>query len=216
MLRILALCAALATSLLAQNQVLGRVVGVSDGDTITVLDAANQQHKVRLEGIDAPERGQAYGAKATEALKGALGDGRVVVTVTEKDRYGRSVGRVQAGQVDVNAWMIEKGWAWHYKAYSKEAKLAELEAKARATKAGLWADPNPPQAPWDYRAAIRNKEQPGPAGDKPAAAAAAADSWWLNTHSNVRHNRSCRYFGQTSKGRPCRKDEGKACGICGG
>lgn len=215
MLRILTLCAALTASLLAQNQVLGRVVGVSDGDTITVLDAANQQHKVRLEGIDAPEKGQAYGAKATEALKGALGDGRVVVTVTDKDRYGRSIGRVQAGQVDVNAWMIEKGWAWHYKAYSKEAKLAELEAKARAAKAGLWADPNPPQAPWDYRAAIRNKEQPNPAGDKPAAAV-AADAWWLNTNSNVRHNRSCRYFGQTSKGRPCKKDEGKACGMCGG
>jgi endonuclease YncB( thermonuclease family) len=191
------------------GSVTGRVVKVYDGDTITVLDSNYTQHKIRLDGIDAPERGQDYGAKATQALKAVLGSGQVVVEVTTKDKYGRSIGQVMAEQTNVNAWMVEKGWAWHYKHYSSDRWLAELELMARAAKVGLWADPRPPMAPWDYRAAQRGKNRPE------QAAWVADGQFWLNTSSGVRHNQSCRNYGTTSKGRACTKDEGKACGICG-
>ncbi len=191
------------------TRITGKVVKVADADTITVLDASKTQHKIRFEGIDAPERGQAYGSKATEALKAALGDGNVTVSVKETDRYGRLVGTVYVGEVSINHWLVANGWAWHYKAYSKDEKLAELEKAAREAKAGLWADSSPPMAPWDYRAAGRQREAIKK-GD------AAPVGWWLNTGSNVRHNSTCRYYGKTSKGRACKEDEGKACGICGG
>lgn len=195
---------------LAQTTIIGKVVGVADADTITVLDAGKTQHKIRLEGIDAPERGQAYGAKATEALKAALGDGSVKVLVSGKDRYGRSIGKVYAGKTSINSWLVANGWAWHYKAYSKDKILAELETKARAAKVGLWADSRAPQAPWEYRVSKRAPKPPQGELENQAG------QWWLNTGSNVRHNSGCRYFRNTSKGRPCGTKEGKACGICGG
>jgi competence ComEA-like helix-hairpin-helix protein len=168
MVRLLALLIALTASILSAEggTVTGRVVKVYDGDTITVLDGNYTQHKIRLDGIDAPERGQDYGAKGTQALKAVLGSGQVVVEVTTKDKYGRGIGQVIVGQTNVNAWMVEKGWAWHYKRYSSDRRLAELELKARAAKVGLWADPRPPIPPWDYRAAQKKKKTPeNAAGD---------------------------------------------------
>ena len=192
-----------------EKQIVGKVVKIADADTITVLDADKTQHRIRFEGIDAPERGQAYGAKATDALKAALGDGNVVVKVKETDRYGRLVGTVYVGEKNLSQWLVASGWAWHYKAYSKDKKLAELENKARAAKMGLWADSTPPMAPWDYRAAGRQR-QAVKKGE------AAPVGWWLNTSSKSRHNSTCRYYQNTAKGRACKDDEGKACGICGG
>jgi endonuclease YncB( thermonuclease family) len=212
MVRLLVLLITLTASILSAEggTFTGRVVKVYDGDTITVLDGNYTQHKIRLDGIDAPERGQDYGARATQALKAVLGAGQVVVNVTTKDKYGRSIGQVMVGQTNVNAWMVEKGWAWHYKRYSSDGRLAELELRARAAKIGLWADARPPMAPWDYRAAQRTKNRPE------SAAGVADGQYWLNTSSGVRHNKSCRNYGATSKGRACTKNEGKACGICGG
>jgi len=191
------------------EEIVGKVVGVHDADTITVLDATNTQHKIRLEGIDAPERGQAYGTKATDALKAALGGNPVRVVVSDKDRYGRELGTVFSGATNLNAWLVANGWAWHYTKYSKDAHLADLELKARAARVGLWADSSPPMPPWDYRSAEKQREaiQKGDA---------VPIGWWLNTSSNVRHNSTCKYYGKTSKGRACTKDEGKACGSCGG
>jgi micrococcal nuclease len=188
----------------------GKVVKFYDGDTITVLDANRIQHKIRLNGIDAPERGQDFGGKATQALKSAVGDKNVVVNVASKDRYGRSIGVVMVGQTNVNALMVEKGWAWHYKRYSSDGWLAELELRARTAKVGLWADLRPPVAPWDYRLSQRVKS-----GSKKVLLGEER-KLWLNTSSSVRHNQSCRMFGSTKNGRPCSKTEGKACGICGG
>ena len=205
----IAIILASITSMAHAGELVGKVVGVHDADTITILDASNTQHKIRLEGIDAPERGQAFGVKATDALKAALGGEPVRVVVSNKDRYGRVLGTVYSGDRNLNAWLIANGWAWHYKAYSNDARLAELEKAARAAKLGLWADSSPPIAPWDFRAAGRQRV----AIEKSDA---APGGWWLNTSSSVRHNSTCRYFGKTSKGRACAKDEGKACGICGG
>ena len=110
MVRLLVLLIALTAFILSAEggTVTGRVVKVHDGDTITVLDGNYTQHKIRLDGIDAPERGQDFGAKATQALKAVLGSGQVVVEVTTKDKYGRSIGQVMVGQNNVNAWMVER------------------------------------------------------------------------------------------------------------
>lgn len=134
----------------------GKVVSVADGDTITVLDAANTQHKVRLNGIDAPEKKQAYGTKSKESLSDKVSKGDVVVKWKEKDRYGRILGDVFVGEHYVNLEQIESGFAWHYKEYSKDATLAAAEKEAKNAKAGLWLDRSP-TPPWEYRKAEKAK-----------------------------------------------------------
>jgi len=95
------------------------------------------------------------------------------------------------------------------KKYSSDTKLAELETKARTARAGLWADAKAPIATWDYRSLIKQQAAVKKGGAIPLG-------YWLNTSSNSRHNSACRYYQNTAKGRTCEKDEGKACGICGG
>jgi len=128
----------------------GKVVGVSDGDTITVLAAGNVQYKIRLEGIDTPESSQPFGVKAKQALSQRV-FGKVVTVQWEKtDRYKRTLGHILLGQRWINHEMVAEGWAWHYKQYSKDQRLAAAEVKAKAARKGLWAGPNP-VAPWDWR-----------------------------------------------------------------
>jgi endonuclease YncB( thermonuclease family) len=179
------------------------VVGVSDGDTITVL-VGKRPIKIRLEGIDAPEAKQSFGNRSKQALSDLVFGKEVLVTKTGQDRYGRSLGFVSTGGIDFNAKMLQDVWAWHYKKYNFDSKVAELELQARAAKRGLWSEPNP-LAPWDFRDR-----------QKPKQAASTGGEHWLNTNSNVRHNESCEHFKKSKKGRLCRPDEGKACGICGG
>jgi endonuclease YncB( thermonuclease family) len=134
----------------------GRVVGVADGDTITVLDADNTQHKVRLSGIDAPEKAQAYGQRSKQSLSGLVFGKSVVVETTKRDRYGREVGKVLADGLDVNLEQVNRGLAWHYKAYQREQPPAdrttysEAEQAAREARTGLWQDPEP-VPPWEFR-----------------------------------------------------------------
>lgn len=140
----------------------GKVVGISDGDTLTVLDAANSTHRIRLDGIDAPEKGQAYGARSREHLA-ALAFGKPVVVVwSKRDRYGRIVGQVNVGvSHDVGLALIAAGLAWHYKRYQREQPAAErgryarAEDEARAKRAGLWQE-RQPVPPWEYRSARRS------------------------------------------------------------
>ncbi len=132
----------------------------------------------------------------------------VTVKKTGTDRYGRTLGNVIVGDVDANAKMVEDGWAWHFKKYNDEKRLAKLELAARKAKCGLWADDSP-LAPLDYRA----RQKVPQAGPKEANQKAL---FWLNTSSGVRHNGRCEYFQKTKKGRLCGSHEGKACGICGG
>lgn len=129
--------------------VAGRVVGITDGDTITVRTAAGTL-KIRLAGIDAPEKRQPYGSKAKEAL-GKMLAGREVRLIDEgKDVYGRTLARVIAGGIDVNAAMVRQGYAWHFVKYDKSADLAAAEREARKAKRGLWADDSP-VPPWTFR-----------------------------------------------------------------
>jgi endonuclease YncB( thermonuclease family) len=195
----------------------GKVISIADGDTLTVLTANKQQIKVRLSGIDTPEKAQAYGTKAKQALSTKVYGKVVEVKDHGKDRYGRTIGDIYLGKRWINLEMVQEGWAWHYKAYSKDERIAQAEQKARTARKGLWAEANP-TPPWDFRSAQRSGSSS--AGSSSGASEKQIDdatmSYWLNTSSNVRHNSGCRYYKNTKKGRACRKDEGKACGICGG
>jgi endonuclease YncB( thermonuclease family) len=142
--------------------VAGRVVGVSDGDTITVLDAGKTQHVVRLGGIDAPERKQPFGSAAKEVLSSAVFDRRVEARCWKRDRYGREICSVFVGTRDVGLAMIQDGYAWHYKAFEQEqsaddrAAYARTEADARSARRGLWRDAAP-VPPWDWRKERRSQ-----------------------------------------------------------
>jgi endonuclease YncB( thermonuclease family) len=136
----------------------GSIVSVADGDTVTLLDANLRQHKIRLSGIDAPERRQAFGNRSRLHL-GALVFGRQVTAhCPKKDRYKRAVCRLEVDGVDANLAQLEAGMAWHYKAYAREQspadrwRYAKAEDRAREALQGLWGD-RAPVAPWDFRKA---------------------------------------------------------------
>jgi micrococcal nuclease len=128
----------------------GRVVGVTDGDTISVL-RQGRAATVRLVGIDAPEKGQAYGQRAKQfAASLAFGE-TVTVRVSGHDRYGRLLGEVILSDGrSLNQELVRAGFAWWFRKYSRDATLAHLEEEAREGRRGLWADPSP-EAPWTYR-----------------------------------------------------------------
>lgn len=134
----------------------GEVVALSDGDTITVLDGAKTQHRVRLAGIDAPEKRQPFGDRSRQNLAAIVFRRQVAVDWRKADRYGRIVGRVTVGQVDAGLEQVRAGMAWHYKAYAREqsvddrAEYAAAEEAARASRIGLWRDADA-VPPWDYR-----------------------------------------------------------------
>ncbi|MBP0447337.1 thermonuclease family protein [Roseomonas sp. SSH11] len=138
-------------------ELLGRVVGLSDGDTLTLLTAERRQVRVRLGEIDTPESRQPYGTRAQQVLSGLVFGENVRVVVQDTDRYGRPVGRVYAGPLDVNAEMVRQGAAWVYRQYSRDASLLQLEAEAKTARRGLWALPEAERTPpWEWRAAQRN------------------------------------------------------------
>ncbi len=127
----------------------GKVVGVHDGDTITILQA-KKQYKIRLDGIDAPELSQAYGQVA-KRFASEFAFGKIArVEVHGVDRYGRHLGEVFVNGQSLNKAILAAGLAWHYKQYSKDPVLASLEAQARLKRIGLWKDPSP-IPPWEYR-----------------------------------------------------------------
>ena len=134
----------------------GRVVHVADGDTITVLDASNQQHKIRLAGIDAPERKQAYGNASKKNLSDLVAGKSVTVDWNKLDKYKRVVGKVLLDSQDICLEQIRAGMAWHYKKYENEQPLedrkrySDAEKEARASQLGLWRDKSP-IPPWEYR-----------------------------------------------------------------
>jgi len=138
------------------GQIAGKVVSVADGDTLTVLDASNNQHKIRLSGIDAPERAQPFGRQAKEHLSNLIAGAQVTVETMKTDRYGRTIGKVLAQNCDINLAMVAAGFAWHYKHYESEQPASDrglysrTEATARAQGVGLWRDPQP-VAPWTWR-----------------------------------------------------------------
>lgn len=133
----------------------GKVVGIADGDTITVL-ANNREIKIRVAGIDAPEKKQAFGQRSKEHLSDCAFGKSVSVEWNKTDRYGRTIGKVLSSGVDCGLRQVQDGLAWHYKAYAREqspsdrATYANAESQAMNRKAGLWSDPHL-TPPWEFR-----------------------------------------------------------------
>ena len=164
---LISLCLLLLVSPVQAEYIHGRVVGVSDGDTITVLDADHQQYKIRLSGIDAPEKAQPFGQRSKESLSHLVFGRDVTVEWRKKDRYGRTVGKVMVAEptchdatcpkiLDACHAQIVAGMAWWYRQYAREqepadaARYEQSEQEARSRRIGLWSDPQP-TPPWDWR-----------------------------------------------------------------
>lgn len=140
----------------AADTLYGRVVGIADGDTVTVLDNSNTQWKIRLMGIDAPEKKQAFGRKSKEHLSGLVFNKQAQIEYGKKDKYGRTVGKITVSGIDANLEQVKAGMAWHYKKYQNEQSVddrttyARAEEMSRVAKRGLWVD-SKPMPPWDWR-----------------------------------------------------------------
>lgn len=164
----------LASAAASAAEFTGRVVGVNDGDKITVLDAGKKQHNIRLSGIDAPEPKQAFGAQSKKNLSDLINNRQVTITWDKRDRNKRIAGKVffRPGlcatpacleKTDANYQQIAAGMAWHDKQTEAEqspedrARYAAAEKQARAAKRGLWADPAP-VPPWEWRSGKTTKQ----------------------------------------------------------
>jgi endonuclease YncB( thermonuclease family) len=134
----------------------GLVVGVADGDTITVLDQQKNTYKIRLQGIDAPEKKQAFGEKSKQSLHDLVHGKQVRIEYDKDDKYGRIVGKITLDDLDICLQQLVLGMAWHYKKYQNEQSVADrvayndAELKSKSLKLGLWADETP-TPPWEFR-----------------------------------------------------------------
>ena len=172
----------------AATDLAGKVIAVHDGDTLTLLPANKQQVKVRLGEIDTPELAQPYGSKAKVALSDLVFGREVRVVVQDIDRYGRTVGRVYVGAIDVNAELVKQGAAWVYRQYLHDQSLLPLEAQAQAAKAGLWAlQPDQRIPPWDWRRQEKSAKTSGNVEPPPSAVVPAA-----TTTAGCGSKRTCR------------------------
>ena len=151
------LCAAALLGVPAHALTLmGLVVRVADGDTVTVLDQAQQTYKVRLAGIDAPEKKQAFGERSRQSLHDLVHGKNVQLETHKRDKYGRHVGTLKVDNTDVNLMQVQRGMAWHYTAYAREQpeqdqqSYSAAERQAREAMLGLWADSSA-LAPWAWR-----------------------------------------------------------------
>ncbi|MFQ1008930.1 thermonuclease family protein [Gilliamella apicola] len=125
---------------------------VIDGDTVDILTIKKQKIRVRLLDIDAPESNQAYGNKSKQYLASLIAGKKVFVKSSKKDIYKRTLGTIFLNKVNINAKMVESGYAWayRYKGVANNKLMVKIEAKAKQSKKGLWQDKKP-IAPWDFR-----------------------------------------------------------------
>jgi endonuclease YncB( thermonuclease family) len=152
-----ALVLLMSLKLVAHADILrGQVVVVSDGDTITVLDEMKQRQVIRLIGIDAPEKAQAFGQKAKESLSDLVFNKDVSITWFKKDRYRRTVDQVYSEDIDVGLEQIKRGLAWHNKQYERDQSVEDrssysiAEEQARIARTGVWSQELPIE-PSNYR-----------------------------------------------------------------
>jgi len=195
------LAALMCLSASAQPQTItGKVVGVSDGETITVLDTDNRQHRVRLMGIDAPESNQAYGSRAKQSLSDLVFGRVVTVTSEAKDMYGRVLGDVTLDGKNINLEQLRRGMAWFYRFYAKELRTEDVtayrqaEEQARKERRGLWADASP-VPPWEFRES--GKTAKAPVGKPPAMVVIGPIIG--NRNSKIYHLPNCPDFNKVSE-----------------
>jgi endonuclease YncB( thermonuclease family) len=195
-------------------EIAGRVVGVSDGDTLTLLTADKQQIKVRLAEIDTPEKAQPYGQKSRQALAAMTFQKHVTLVVQDRDRYGRTVARVNVDGVDVNRKLVVSGAAWVYRQYSRDPSMLQAEAEAKAAKRGLWALPEAERIPpWEWRRGSRiSSAEPKPSL---VAASTASSEFSCSPRKTCGQMSSCaeaRYHLETcGNGRLDRDNDGVPC-----
>ena len=143
------------------EELTGKVIKVSDGDTITVLDSNNQKYKIRLQGIDAPETQQAFGETSRQSLASLVYDKEVIILWDKRDKYARILGKVIVDGKDANYEQLKKGLAWYYKQYENDLsdedkeRYSEAEAWARNYTEGLWTD-SKSIPPWEFRHKRKN------------------------------------------------------------
>jgi len=148
--RVLVLFLFLTSTCTTTQYLSGEVVRIADGDTFTML-VEGQQHRIRLHGIDCPEKGQPYSRVATQFTKDLLASGKVKVQQLDTDRYGRVIGIVLINDtINLNERLLEAGLAWHYKNYDRSPEWARMEKAAQTAKHGLWVEKDA-VAPWEWR-----------------------------------------------------------------
>jgi endonuclease YncB( thermonuclease family) len=150
---------ALPASAAPESPWTGTVVGIADGDSLTILDGRRHQHQVRIAAIDAPERGAPFSRAARDALAAQAQRRQVEVRPVSTDRFGRTVAQIFVDGNDVGLALLEAGLAWHFTRHAladpvQRARYEAAEAMARQDRRGLWAQPDP-QPPWEDRAARR-------------------------------------------------------------
>ena len=168
----------------------GKVVGISDGDTIKVLHEGKQV-KVRLYGVDTPEKAQSFGQKAKKFTANFAANKIVDVEPIDIDRYGRTVGLVNVYGKSLNKELVRAGYAWVYRQYCKESFCSEwlkIEDIARKANAGLWIEPNP-MPPWEWR-----KAKNGASKSTPALLGGQGMTYHGNISSHVFHRPSCKHY----------------------
>lgn len=192
MIKKLIICTALLMMACASWAWQGKVVGVSDGDTITILRDGHDQYKIRLYGIDAPENGQPHGMASKKNLSDLVFGKTVLVDSVDTDKYGRTVARITVDGVSVNAKQIHDGYAWLYSQYCDGpmcAEWGEFEAHAKGTAIGLWSD-TAPVAPWEWRRGTKSSV----ASDSGQTLVASTGPYHGNTKSGVFHRPGCQHY----------------------
>jgi micrococcal nuclease len=143
------------STLVSDHLLSGKVIGIVDGDTYDLLIPGNKKIRVRMEAIDAPERGMPYYKVSRKYLSDICFSKNVRVSVTGKDRDNRMIGFTYLDDgTELGHEMIKAGLAWHFKKYNSDPDLAQLENEARNSKKGLWKDNNP-IPPWEIRSSNR-------------------------------------------------------------
>jgi len=170
----------------------GKVVGVSDGDTITILHHGKGE-KIRLYGIDCPEKSQAFGKRAKQFTSNMVFGKIVEVRPVTTDRYGRTIAWIYANGTCLNEELLKAGMAWHYKRYSSERHLAALEIEAKRNKAGLWNDPHS-IPPWDFRHGKRTVSRPETQDISETPGVQTGIVYHGNIKSKKFHRPACRYY----------------------
>ncbi len=193
-----------ATTVASAATFSGRVVSIADGDTLTILDAQHQQHKIRLQGIDAPESRQSFGKVSKHNLSSLVAGRDVIIEYVKFDRYGRAVGKVLVSGVDANLEQVRAGLAWVYTDYEGELTPSDrslyraAERQARSLHAGLWAESNP-LPPWVFRRQARNHSEGTPrsaAATMPPSTAPGAVIG--NRRSHIFHRPDCPNYADVS------------------
>jgi hypothetical protein len=182
---------------------------------ILSLLAGKSVYKIRLSGINAPERGQEFSSKATAALASKVKGKQLTVEMAGYDHYRRLLGKLMLDGESVDFWLVRNGWAWQFVKYDQSEELRLAQKLAKDEGSGLWAgEANgvKPMPPLEYRDRKRTLSKIKSWRETPTTPAGTG-SFWLNTSSGSRHNEGCRYYKNTKRGKPCRADEGRATSV---